>query len=166
MVRMVGYAATFGKEADGLPFREVIIPGAFKRSLESGQDVFLLVNHDTDQLPLARRSAGTLTVSEDDRGLLVEAMLDPKNPRAAELASALERGDVDKMSFAFTVAPDGSTRTKDGLRELRDLNLYEVSVVTWPAYSDTTVGLRSADDDLAARWLAKKWELKRKQHGR
>lgn len=166
MVRMVGYAATFDREADGLPFREVIKPGAFKRSLESGQDVFLLVNHDTDQLPLARRSAGTLAVSEDDRGLLVEAMLDPKNPRAAELASALERGDVDKMSFAFTVAPDGSTRTKDGLRELRDLNLYEVSVVTWPAYSDTTVGLRSVDDDLAARWLAKKWELKRKQHAR
>lgn len=159
-VRMVGYAATFDREADGLPFREVIKPGAFKRSLDSGQDVFLLVNHDTDQLPLARRSAGTLALSEDDRGLLIEATLDPKNPRAAELASALERGDVDKMSFAFTVAPDGSTVTKDGLRELRDLNLYEVSVVTWPAYSDTSVGLRSSDPDLAARWLAKKWQHK------
>ncbi len=166
MVRMVGYAATFNREADGLPFREVIIPGAFKRSLDRGDDVFLLVNHDTDELPLARRSSGTLTVTEDATGLLVEATLDPKNPRAAELASALERGDVDKMSFAFTVAPDGSTRTKDGLRELRDLNLFEVSVVTWPAYSDTTVGLRSADDDLAARWLAKKWDIKRRQHAR
>lgn len=166
LIRMAGYAATFNREADGLPFREVIIPGAFKRSLDSGQDVFLLVNHDTDQLPLARRSAGTLALSEDERGLLIEATLDPKNPRAAELASALERGDVDKMSFAFTVAPDGSTRTKDGLRELRDLNLFEVSVVTWPAYSDTTVGLRTADDDLAARWLAKKWDIKRRQHAR
>jgi len=166
LIRMAGYAATFNREADGLPFREVIIPGAFKRSLDSGQDVFLLVNHDTDQLPLARRSAGTLALSEDERGLLIEATLDPKNPRAAELASALERGDVDKMRFAFTVAPDGSTRTKDGLRELRDLNLFEVSVVTWPAYSDTTVGLRTADDDLAARWLAKKWDIKRRQHAR
>lgn len=156
MVRMVGYAATFDREADGLPFREVIKPGAFKRSLDRGDDVFLLVNHDTDELPLARRSSGTLSVTEDATGLLVEATLDPKNPRAAELASALERGDVDKMSFAFTVAPEGSTRTKDGLRELRDLNLFEVSVVTWPAYSDTTVGLRSADDDeeLALRWKA------------
>gem|GEM_PF-1249867 len=151
-VRLVGYAATFDREADGLPFREVIKPGAFKRSLDKGDDVFLLVNHDTDQLPLARRSAGTLALSEDGNGLLIEADLDPKNPRAAELASALERGDVDKMSFAFTVAPEGSTRTKDGLRELRDLNLYEVSVVTWPAYSDTTVGLRGAEsDDLEAR---------------
>lgn len=165
-VRLVGYAATFNREADGLPFRECIIPGAFKRSLDRGDDVFLLVNHDTDELPLARRSSGTLTVSEDNTGLLVEAVLDPKNPRAAELASALERGDVDKMSFAFTVAPDGQTRTKDGLRELRDLNLFEVSVVTWPAYSDTTVGLRSADDDLAARWLAKKWDMKRRKHAR
>lgn len=152
MVRMSGYAAMFDREADGLPFREVIARGAFSRSLDRGDDVFLLVNHDTDQLPLARRSAGTLEVTEDEIGLRVEAMLDPANPRAAELASALERGDVDKMSFAFSVAKDGSAKRSDGVRELRDLNLYEVSIVTWPAYSATTVGLRSADDDLALRW--------------
>lgn len=162
MVRMTGYAAMFEKEADGLPFREVIARGAFSRSLDRGDDVFLLVNHDTDQLPLARRSAGTLEVTEDEIGLRVEAMLDPANPRAAELASALERGDVDKMSFAFSVAKDGSAKRSDGVRELRDLNLYEVSVVTWPAYSATSVGLRSADDDLALRW--KRAALRIAQH--
>jgi HK97 family phage prohead protease len=152
VLRVRGYAATWDREATGLSFREVIKPGAFKRSLERGDDVFLLVNHDTDQLPLARRSAGTLTLTEDETGLLIDAELDPKNPRAAELGSALERGDVDKMSFAFTVAEGGSTRTKDGLRELSDLNLFEVSVVTWPAYADTTVGLRNAEvDDLDFR---------------
>lgn len=152
-VRIRGYAATWDTEADGLPFREVIKRGAFQRSLDRGDDVFLLVNHDTDQLPLARRSAGTLSLTEDETGLLMEATLDPANPRAAELSSALERGDVDKMSFAFSVAPDGSRKREDGVRELRDLNLYEVSVVTWPAYSSTTVGLRNADDDaLALRW--------------
>ena len=151
-VRMAGYAAMWDREADGLPFREVIKRGAFADSLGRGDDVFLLVNHDTDQLPLARRSAGTLSVAEDDMGLHVTAELDPANPRAAELASALERGDVDKMSFAFRVAADGSTKTEDGVRELRALDLYEVSVVTWPAYNATSVGLRSADDDLHLRW--------------
>lgn len=154
MVRMTGYAAMFDREADGLPFREVIKRGAFAASLERGDDVFLLVNHDTDQLPLGRRSAGTLMLEEDEMGLRVDALLDPANPRAAELASALERGDVDKMSFAFRVAEDGSHRRDDGVRELRALDLFEVSVVTWPAYSSTTVGVRSADepDDLSLRW--------------
>jgi len=158
-MRLRGYAAMWDREADGLPFREVIKPGAFKRSLAQGDDVFLLINHDTDQLPLARRSAGTLDLVEDHTGLLIDAELDPKNPRAMELASALERGDVDKMSFAFTVAPEGSVRNDDGVRELRDLTLYEVSVVTWPAYSATTVGMRDAQDDdleLRRRYLAAK----------
>lgn len=151
--QLVGYAAMWDREADGLPFREVIKRGAFKRSLDRGDDVFLLVNHDTDALPLARRSAGTLSLIEDEVGLRIEATLDPSNPRAAELASALSRGDVDKMSFAFRVAEDGSTKNKDGVRELRALDLFEVSVVTWPAYSATSVGMRSAsDDDLQARW--------------
>lgn len=152
-VRMTGYPAMWDKEADGLPFREVIKRGAFAQSLDRGDDVFLLVNHDTDQLPLARRSAGTLELSEDETGLRMDATLDPRNPRAAELASALERGDVDKMSFAFRVAENGSVKNDDGVRELRALDLFEVSVVTWPAYSSTSVGLRSADDDdLPLRW--------------
>jgi HK97 family phage prohead protease len=152
-IRMVGYAAMWDQEADGLPFREVIKRGAFSRSLDRGDDVFLLVNHDTDQLPLARRDAGTLTVIEDETGLRMEADLDPMNPRAAELASALERGDVDKMSFAFRVGENGSAKNDEGVRELRNLDLFEVSVVTWPAYSATTVGLREAApaDDLALR---------------
>ena len=167
-VTVRGYAAMWDKEADGLPFKEVIKRGAFKRSLDRGDDVFLLVNHNTDALPLARRSAGTLDLVEDEVGLNIVATLDLRSPSAADLAVALENQTVDKMSFAFTVAPEGSTRSEDGVRELRDLNLFEVSVVTWPAYSDTTVGLRSAeaDDDLAARWLAKKWDMKRRKHAR
>ena len=158
--RIGGYAVMWDREADGLPFREVIRPGAFTRSLSQGDDVFLLVNHDADSLPLARRSSGTLTVSEDQVGLRFEADLDSANPDAMSLLSAVRRGDVDKCSFAFTVADNGSTRNKDGLRELTDLNLFEVSVVTWPAYSSTSVGMRTAqaDDDLGlrARFLAAK----------
>lgn len=152
-VAIRGYAAVFNREADGLPFREMIKPGAFARSLDNGDECYLLVNHNTDELPLARRNSGTLTLSEDETGLLMEAVLDPTNPRAAEVISVLTRGDASEMSFAFTVAPDGQTRTKDGLRELRELNLFEVSICTWGAYSDTSVGLRSVEsgDDLELR---------------
>lgn len=152
-LRIGGYAAQFNKEATGLNFREMIAPGAFTRALKSAEPVFLLVNHDTDQLPLASTQSGTLVLSEDEVGLRMEATLDPSNPRAAELASALTRGDVDKMSFAFTVAPGGDIR-EDGLRTLTDLNLFEVSVVTWPAYDASSVGMRSedsSDDDLELR---------------
>ena len=162
-LRIGGYAAQFNKEATGLNFREMIAPGAFKRSLQSGDPVFLLVNHDTDQLPLASTQGGTLVLSEDEVGLRMEATLDPSNPRAAELASALTRGDVDKMSFAFSVAPGGDTR-EEGLRTLTDLNLFEVSVVTWPAYDASSVGMRSEDSDvdeleLRKRLVALKFKL-------
>jgi len=161
-LKIGGYAATFGNEATGLNFREVIAKGAFTRTLKSDNPVFLLINHDTESLPLASTQSGTMNLREDETGLYMEATLDPKNPRAAELASALERGDVDKMSFAFTVAPDGDTRS-EGLRTLTDLDLYEVSVVTWPAYDATSVGMRSADkEDLSIR--KRKLALKIKQY--
>ena len=149
-LRIAGYAATFNSEATGLNFREVIAPGAFNRTLSTDNPVFLLVNHDMEQLPLASTKSGTLQLSEDKVGLRMEANLDPSNPRAQELASALKRGDVDKMSFAFTVAPGGDTR-EEGLRTLTDLDLYEVSIVTLPAYDSTSVGLRNANDDTSLR---------------
>lgn len=155
-MRIGGYAAKFNREATGLSFREMIAPGAFSRSLASAEPVYLLVNHDTDQLPLASTRSGTLTLSEDTTGLYMTADLDPSNPRAAELHSALSRGDVEKMSFAFSIAPGGESRDS-GLRTLTDLNLFEVSVVTWPAYEDTEVGVRSeepVDLDLRRRAAA------------
>lgn len=140
-----GYAVRWNTEADGLSFREQFAPGAFTRSLEQGTPVYLLVNHDADMVPLASTKSGSLRLAQDDRGLAIEAELDPANPRAQELMSALKRGDIDKMSFAFSVDPDGQTR-QDGLRTVTAATLHEVSVVTWPAYSATSVGMRSAED--------------------
>jgi HK97 family phage prohead protease len=164
-LRIGGYAAQFNKEATGLSFREVIAPGAFTRTLDSGEPVFLLVNHDTDSLPLASTQSGTMALRQDETGLYMEADLDPNNPRAQELASAVSRGDVSKMSFAFTIAPNGDTR-ENGLRTLQDLNLFEVSVVTWPAYDATTIGMRTAsaeDAEQEALELRKRLlELKQK----
>jgi HK97 family phage prohead protease len=159
-LKISGYAATFNNEATGLNFREVIAPGAFKRTLQGDNPIFLLVNHDMEQLPLASTRSGTLILSEDSVGLRMDATLDPLNPRAAELASALSRGDVDKMSFAFTVADGGDTR-ENGLRTLTDLDLYEVSVVNLPAYDATSVGLRSEQSenlDIRKRKIALKFK--------
>lgn len=162
-LRIGGYAATFNSEADGLSFREVIAPGAFTRALQSADPVFLLVNHDMEGIPLASTQSGTLQLRQDKTGLYMEAELDPANPKAQELTSALKRGDMNKMSFAFTVQPEGQTR-EGGLRTIEEIDrLFEVSVVTIPAYSSTTVGMRSAEEenlDIAKKKLA----LKVKQH--
>lgn len=162
-LRIGGYAATFNSEADGLSFREVIAPGAFTRALKSADPVFLLVNHDMEGIPLASTQSGTLQLRQDKTGLYMEAELDPANPKAQELTSALKRGDMNKMSFAFTVQPEGQTR-EGGLRTIEEIDrLFEVSVVTLPAYSSTSVGMRSVEEenlDIAKKKLA----LKVKQH--
>lgn len=144
-LKIGGYAATFNQEASGLNFREMIAPGAFTRTLQMQDPIFLLVNHNTEGLPLASTQSQTLRLSEDSIGLRMEADLDPANPFSAALASALTRGDVNKMSFAFTVAPNGDTR-EAGLRTLTDLDLYEVSIVTWPAYDSTSASMRTAEE--------------------
>ena len=93
----------------------------------------------------------------------MEAELDPANPKAQELASALKRGDMNKMSFAFTVKPEGQYK-EDGLRTIEDIErLYEVSVVTLPAYSSTSVGMRS-QDEIDLEIAKKKLALKVKQY--
>jgi len=162
-LRIGGYAATFNKEADGLNFREQIAPGAFPRALQSGDPVFLLVNHDMEGIPLASTQSGTLQLRQDKTGLYIEAELDPANPKAQELSSALKRGDMNKMSFAFTVQPDGQTR-EDGLRTINEIDrLFEVPVVTLPAYSSTSVGMRSAEEENLVI-AKKKLALKVKQH--
>ena len=167
-MKIGGYAATFNSEATGLNFREVIAPGAFTRALASADPVFLLVNHDMEGIPLASTQSGTLSLRQDSTGLYMEATLDPSNPKAQELSSAVRRGDMDKMSFAFTVSPEGQTKDA-GLRTLTDIErLYEVSVVTLPAYDSTSVGMRSveeADLELAKRKLSlkvKQYSLTRK----
>lgn len=154
-LKIAGYAATFNQEAENLSFREQIAPGAFTRSLESADPIFLLVNHQSDQLPLASTQSGTLKLTQDKVGLRMEANLDPANPRAAELASALTRGDVNKMSFAFSINPGGESRD-GGVRTITDCTLYEVSVVNMPAYDSTQVGMRSTQDEAEALELRKR----------
>jgi len=146
-----GYAAVFNEETViGDWFREVIRPGAFKRAISEKQDVRALWNHDANYV-LGRTKSGTLKLSEDKRGLKIQ--IDPPDTQSArDLVESIRRGDVDQMSFAFIASeekwPKNSKADEDKLplRELIDLDLYDVSPVTYPAYEATSVGVRSAED--------------------
>jgi len=98
---------------------------------------------DHEGIPLARTKSGTLTLAEDDRGLRVEADLDPANPLAASVISAMRRGDLSQMSFAFRTIKDSWSKDRQ-TRELEEVELFDVSVVTFPAYEETMAELRAA----------------------
>jgi len=140
-----GYAAVFESDSEPLPFIERIAPGAFKGSLRNRNDIKLLWNHDTASV-LGSTRAGTLRVTEDARGLFVEADL-PNTSTGRDARELIGRGDVDSMSFGFTVARNGDEWSADGsVRTLTKINLHEVS--SWrslhtplPAGSTTVRGL-------------------------
>lgn len=137
---IVGYAAVWDSPSEPMPFTEYVKRGAFSKTLNDGADVRLLIDHEG--VPLARSRSGTLALEEDDRGLRVEAELDPNNPDAMRVISAMKRGDLSQMSFAFRTIKDNWS--KDGMtRELREVQLYDVSVVTYPAYEETVAEVRS-----------------------
>jgi HK97 family phage prohead protease len=141
--KLIGYAAVFDSPSEPLPFTEFVRRGAFTKTLNDGADVRLLIDHEG--VPLARTKSGTLVLTEDDRGLLVESDLDPMNPDAARLISALRRGDISQMSFAFRTVKDNWSDDRR-TRELREVQLFDVSVVTFPAYESTVAELRAKQD--------------------
>ena len=140
-----GYAAVFNSDSEPLPFIERIAQGAFKKSLKSRMPIKMYMNHDSSMLLASTRSK-TLRLQEDSKGLLVEADL-PDTTVGRDLSVLMQRKDVDSMSFGFTVPSGGDKWSDDGqYRELRQIKLYEVSVVTgFPAYSATSASVRSFD---------------------
>ncbi len=143
--RLVGYAAVFNSRSDDLGgFREIIIPGAFDRALSEGHDVRALVNHNPDKM-LGRTASKTARLAVDEHGLHVEVDV-PDTQDGRDTLTLVQRGDLSQMSFAFRTLAD-EWRTEDGepLRELRDVELFDVSVVAFPAYSATEVSLRALE---------------------
>jgi len=143
-----GYASVFNKgygvrDQRG-QYTETIKPGAFKKTLKEQDDVRFLVNHDG--IPLARTSSGTLELEEDDYGLFVKAELDPSNPTVAEIASAMKRGDLNEMSFAFAAIRDDFDAREEN-REVTEARLFDVSVVTYPANPWAGAKLRGVELD-------------------
>ena len=142
-----GYAAVFNQESEPLGgFTERIEPGAFQDTLKEQADVRALVNHDPSQL-LGRSGAGTLSLSEDDHGLRV-SIKPPDTTVGRDTMESLRRGDLSQMSFAFTLRGSDGEKWNDDFTERRLLavNLRDVSVVAYPAYTDTEAVARSIAD--------------------
>lgn len=138
---LVGYAAKYNVWSGPLVgFRERIKDGAFDRAIAENQDVRALWNHDSNFI-LGRTKSGTLKLETDDVGLRVK-ITPPDTTWAKDLMSSIKRGDVNQMSFGFTVKDDKfwqEEKTGEILRELRDVDLFDVSPVTYPAYEQTEV---------------------------
>lgn len=145
--KIYGYAAVFNSLSEDLGgFREVIAPGAFSETLDA--DVRALWNHDANFV-LGRTKSGTLRMFEDDHGLRVE--IDP--PESAEwIMDSMKRGDVDQMSFGFRViSDDWKMQDEQVIRTLEKVSLFDVSVVTYPAYPATDAAVRGLREFEAAQ---------------
>lgn len=146
-----GYAALYGSLSEyiGGMFRERIAPGAFSGVLAKSPDVRCLINHEPSAI-LGRTRSGTLQLRNNPKGLLVDLPTLPNRSDARDLLESVKRGDVSQMSFAFVGALDEwAEEPIDGemclVRTIHDFReLLDVSAVTFPAYPDTEIGLRSA----------------------
>lgn len=145
-VTVSGYAAVYNQKVDICGwFTEVIAPGAFDEAI-TRDDVVFLINHD--DLPLARCRAGkgTLILKSDEYGLYMETALDQTDPDVQSIVPKIKRGDLDKMSFAFLPELQEWDETQNPpLRTIKKAKLYDVSIVTTPAYEGTEIGLRSLE---------------------
>jgi len=172
--RIRGYAAVYGTwttiaEDDQLVINERVQAGAFDRALREKQDVRALFNHNSS-LILGRTKSGTLRVWSDSHGLAFE--IDPPDTSAGRNAvEAIRRGDVSQSSFAFKVREGGATivRRDDRAtgkrvieRTLIDLNLLDVSPVSYPAYQRTEATVRFQSIDELARREKVKADLHRR----
>lgn len=146
--RIEGHAAVFNRKSLDLGgFVEMIAPGTFSRTLKTA-DVRGLFNHDPNYV-LGRSAAKTLRMSEDSKGLLFDN--DPPDTQwARDLMVSIERGDISQMSFGFRVVKDQWDEGKRPvLRTLMDVDLMDAGPVTFPAYPQTSVGIRSLCQSLS-----------------
>lgn len=151
--RMVtGYAALFETETNIGMFREKIERGAFTASLKDS-DIHALYNHSYDMV-LGRMKSGTLRVKEDDKGLAVEIDL-PDTQQARDLEALMERGDVDQMSFQFSMrggVEEWDDSQDPPLRTIRTVGeMFDVTVCPRGAYPDTSCALRSLEQHRKAK---------------
>ena len=157
-----GYFAVFGSDYEiGPGMSESIAAGAFSKTL--GGDIRALTNHDTT-LVLGRNTAGTLELREDSHGLWGDVRINPNDSDAMNTYERVKRGDVDQCSFGFNIVDEETEFRDDGSVHwtIREVELFEVSVCTFPAYKETNVSARSAQrDQLMAERLAD-WKKARK----
>ena len=152
-----GYVSVFNSIYELWPgATESVAPGAFAETL--GNDIRALVNHDST-LVLGRNKAGTLELREDSHGLWGKVKVNPNDGDAMNLYERVKRGDVDQCSFGFMIEDEETEFRDDGSIHwtIRKVNLFEVSVVTFPAYEETSVSARKADLEAIQKRKAEKW---------
>ncbi len=163
-LRIEGYFAVFNTNYEIAPgLSESIAQGAFSRTLQGG-DIRALINHDTT-LVLARTKAHTLELREDERGLWGSVLINPNDQDAMNLYSRVKRGDVDQCSFGFEIVNEETDFRDDGSVHwtIKDVDLFEVSACTFPAYEATNISAREKErDQLMARSL-EAWKTKMKE---
>ena len=149
-----GYFAVFNSNYEIAPgMSESIAPGAFSNTLAG--DVRALINHDTT-LVLGRTKAGTLALKEDTRGLWGDVTINPNDQDAMNLYERVKRGDVDQCSIGFWIVSEETDFREDGSIHwtIKEIELFEVSACTFPAYEATNISAREAQrDHIKAREL-------------
>ena len=138
---------------------ESVAPGAFANTL--GGDIRALIDHES-RLVLGRCKAGTLELREDSHGLWGRVKVNPNDQDAVNLYERVKRGDVDQCSFGFDIVKE-DTEVRDDRSvhwTIREVKLYEVSVVTFPAYEDTAVSARKQDYDVIRQRANDAWRAK------
>lgn len=143
-----GYAIVFNSESRDLGgFTEIVLPEAVDKALERNSDVLALFDHDYGQI-LGRQAANTLELSKDDKGLKFQLDL-PDTQLGRDVYTLIERGDLRGNSFGFTIERDNWKKDKQGkvvrtIEEIKDL--FEISIVSMPAYEATEIAKRSFED--------------------
>lgn len=163
-----GYFAVYDSNYDIAPgLSESIAPGAFTSSMSG--DIRALINHDTT-LVLGRTKAGTLTLRDDSHGLWGHVDINPKDVDAMNLYERVKRGDIDQCSIGFNIRSEDTDIREDGSIHwtLSDVELFEVSCCTFPAYQETNISARTAERDTIMERKAEAWKESMKarlQHG-
>lgn len=159
-----GYFAVFNSNYEiGEGMSESIAPGAFTNSLAN--DVRALTNHDTT-LVLGRTKAGTLQIKEDDKGLWGHIDINPNDADAVNLYERVKRGDVDQCSFGFDIRAEETEFLENGDVHwtIKDVELYEISCCTFPAYTETSISVsRSAQRDEIVKRKNEAWKKQMKE---
>lgn len=166
-----GYFAVFHSNYEIYPgCTESVAPEAFNNTL--GGDIKALCDHDT-RLVLGRNKAGTLELKADSHGLWGRITINPNDSDAVNLWERVRRCDVDQCSFGFDIVSEEADFREDGSVHftIREVVLYEVSVVTFPAYSETNVSARKRDVAEIRKRMLDAWRvtalrrLKGEEHG-
>ena len=166
-LRIEGYFAVFNSNYDIFDgASESIAPGAFTDTL--GGDIRALIDHETMYV-LGRNQAATLELREDSHGLWGSILVNPNDQDAMNLYSRVQRGDVDQCSFGFDILEEETEFRDDGSVHwtIKKVKLYEVSVCTFPAYSETSVTARKEQREELIKRRTDMWraEMREKLKG-